>query len=257
MDQILEVTGINKSFGGAEVLKAVSFNLERGCIKGLIGPNGAGKTTLFNIITGMYQTDSGQVSFTPQQKAYGLTRMKPYRIARVGVGRTFQKPAIAWHLSVFENVLLGAMNNRRFSATGFGSNRPKLRGWTEHCLETIQIEPELWHDEMSKVTIATIKKVEFARALALSPQLLLFDEICSGLSHEETDDLVELVLDYNSREHASVLFVEHDLRAVKNLCSQVVVIDFGAIIFDGEIGTAFSDDAVIQAYIGKDHAQSN
>lgn len=248
---MLDVIDISKSFGGMRVLENVGFGLKPGQIKGVIGPNGAGKTTMFNIITGIYRPDSGEVYLYAKESRLSLHCMRPHRIARAGVGRTFQKPSIVWHLTVFENVLLGAMN-RHWRQPVCG--RKKLREWTEYCLEAVTIDPQLWHTEASKVPIAIIKKIEFARAIALAPTLVLFDEICSGLSHMETDELTALIRAYCEKEGSSVLFVEHDLRAVKNVCETVVVIDFGRVIFDGNLHDAFKDSKVIEAYIGEEDA---
>jgi branched-chain amino acid transport system ATP-binding protein len=247
---MLRVDRISKSFGGAKVLDDVTFTLEPGNIKGLIGPNGAGKTTLFNIITGYYRPDSGQASLTVSAREYPLTHLKTHRIARIGVGRTYQKPAIAWNLTVFENVLLGALMH------DFGSRfvrRRAIRDWAETCLDDVGIDPALWHVDTNKVTIATIKKIEFARAIALAPALILFDEVCSGLSHAETDEFIGRIIQYKNRKNVAVLFVEHDLRAVRNVCGEVVVLNFGTVLFEGPTEKAFSNIKVIEAYIGEDH----
>jgi branched-chain amino acid transport system ATP-binding protein len=248
---ILQVENIGKSFGGAMVLDGVSFALGQGCIKGLIGPNGAGKTTLFNVMTGMVTPDAGRVVFAGSRGECRLDRMKSYQIARSGVARTFQKPSLAWHLTVFENVLLGAMNNRR---AGLATSRSRLRAWTEECLERCRIPRNLWQMESSRVGIAAIKAIELARAVALSPEVILCDEICSGLAHAETDELLGLIAGFNARERCSFIFVEHDLRAVQSLCPDVIVLDFGRVIFDGAIGEAFADRRVIEAYMGENDA---
>lgn len=250
---VLTVSDISKSFGGVKVLDAVDFVLKKGRVKGLIGPNGAGKTTLFNVITGLYRPDKGKVFMQCDGARHDLTRMKPYRIARGGVGRTFQKPSLAWHLSTYENVLLAAMNRR---TNRILQRRHILSQWVDHCLETAGIEATLWHLEMAKVTIQTVKHAEFARAISLAPDVILCDEICSGLSPAETDELTDLILNFSTKNNTSVLFVEHDLRAVRQVCSDVVVIDFGRVIFDGAVTDAFSNDRVIDAYIGGDDAHS-
>ena len=247
----LKISDVSKSFGGLKILNGVSFDLGKGQVKGLIGPNGAGKTTLFNVITGHYPPDSGKVCMQVDGVTYKLTGMKPYLIARRGIGRTFQKPSLVWHMSAFENVLLAAMNRRR---KGVLKGRHQLSQWVEHCLETAKIEPDLWHLEMSKTTIRTIKQTELARAICLAPKTILLDEICSGLSLVETDELTGIILDLSGKSHTSVLFVEHDLKAVQQVCSDLVVIDFGRIIFDGAVGEAFSNERVIKAYVGGDDA---
>jgi branched-chain amino acid transport system ATP-binding protein len=244
----LKIDDVSKSFGGVQVLSHVTFGLTQGRIKGLIGPNGAGKTTLFNLITGFYRPDRGEITLSIEDTRHRLHELKSYQIARTGVGRTFQKPAIAWELTVFENVLLGAMMRR---AKSFIIRRNVVKTWVEQCLVEGGIDPRLWHVEVSKVTISVIKKIEFARAISISPHLILFDEICSGLSHAETDDLIEIILAYNRKHKVSVLFVEHDLRAVKNVCPDVVVLNFGEILFDGRIEDAFTDQKVIESYIGE------
>lgn len=240
---LLRVDNVSISFGGARVLSDVSFHVDESGVKGLIGPNGAGKTSLFNIITGFYRADAGEVSLSGRD----LTRLRPHVVVRAGVGRTFQKPSLAWDLTVFENVLLGSMNNRDL---GLVVRRSRLKEWTEQCLRTCGIPPERWQEPMARAGVLLVKKVEFARAVSLSPMLILLDEICSGLSHDETDEVLDLVRDYGDRNRCGVLFVEHDLRAVQKICGDVVVLDFGVVIYDGDIRGAFSDRRVVEAYIG-------
>jgi branched-chain amino acid transport system ATP-binding protein len=240
---LLRVDDVSISFGGARVLSDVSFGVGESGVKGLIGPNGAGKTSLFNVITGFYRADAGVISLSGTD----LGRMRPHAVARAGVGRTFQKPSLAWHLTAFENVLLGSMNNRDF---GFAVRRSRLKEWTEECLRACAIPPERWHEPMARAGVVLVKKVEFARAVSLSPRLILLDEICSGLSHDETDEVLDLVRGYGDRNRCGVLFVEHDLRAVQKICGDVVVLDFGVVIYDGGIRGAFSDRRVVEAYIG-------
>lgn len=240
---LLRVDGVGISFGGARVLSDVSFRVGDFGVKGLIGPNGAGKTTLFNIITGFYRADAGSIILAGRD----ITRLDPHVVVRAGVGRTFQKPSLAWHLTVFENVLLGSMNNRNL---GVAVRRSRRKEWTEECLEACGIPPGVWHEPMARAGILLVKKVEFARAFSLSPVLMLLDEICSGLTHDETDELLDLIRDYGKRNRCGVLFVEHDLRAVQGICGEVVVLDFGAVIYDGEVRGAFSDPRVVEAYIG-------
>ena len=240
---LLRVDNVSISFGGARILSDVSFRVDASGVKGLIGPNGAGKTSLFNIITGFYRADAGEVFLS----GTGLTGLRSHIVARAGVGRTFQKPSLAWHLSVFENVLLGSMNNRDL---GLVTRRARLREWTEQCLRACCIPPERWQEPMARAGIILVKKVEFARAVSLSPKLILLDEICSGLSNDETDEVLYLIREYGDRNRCGVLFVEHDLRAVQKICADVVVLDFGVVIYDGGIKGAFSDRRVVEAYIG-------
>ncbi|MBI5905592.1 MAG: ATP-binding cassette domain-containing protein [Deltaproteobacteria bacterium] len=240
---LLHVDAVSIAFGGACALSDVSFRVDGNGVKGLIGPNGAGKTTLFNVITGFYRADAGRVYLSGRD----ITRLRPHVIVRSGVGRTFQKPSLAWHLTVFENVLLGSMNNR---VLGFAVRRSRRKEWTEECLRSSGIPKEAWQEPMSRAGILLVKKVEFARAVSLSPDLVLLDEICSGLSHDETDELLSMIRGHVERNRCGVLFVEHDLRAVRNICSDVVVLDFGSVIYDGDIGRAFEDRRVIEAYIG-------
>lgn len=240
---LLRVDNVSISFGGARILSDVSFRVDGSGVKGLIGPNGAGKTSLFNIITGFYRAGAGNVSLSGRS----LTGLRPHVVAREGVGRTFQRPSLAWHLSVFENVLLGGMNNRDL---GFIARRSRMKEWTEQCLRMCGIPPERWQEPMARAGIILVKKVEFARAVSLSPQLILLDEICSGLSHDETDEMLDLIREYGDRNGCGVLFVEHDLRAVQKICRDVVVLDFGVVIYDGDIRGAFSDRGVVEAYIG-------
>jgi branched-chain amino acid transport system ATP-binding protein len=240
---ILRVDSVNISFGASKILNDVSFLLNGDGIKGLIGPNGAGKTTLFNVITGYYRVDSGKVYFSDRD----ITCLPSHAVAKAGVARTFQRPSLTWSMTVFENVLLGSMNRKDF---GFSTPRSRLKEWTEQCLALCRIPPEIWQQPAARVGILGIKKTEFARAIALSPKLVLLDEICSGLSHDETDELLEIIKECECRDRCGVLFVEHDLRAIQMVCREVVVLDFGVVIYNGDIKGAFTDQRVVEAYIG-------
>lgn len=240
---ILQVDRVSISFGASKILNDVSFLLNGDGIKGLIGPNGAGKTTLFNVITGYYRIDSGKLYFGGKD----ITRLPSHVVAQSGVARTFQRPSLSWNMTVFENVLLGSMNRRDF---GFSTPRSRLKEWTEQCLSFCSMPPETWQQPAARVGILGIKKTELARAIALNPKLVLLDEICSGLSHDETDELLEIIRNYECRDRCGVLFVEHDLRAIQILCKEVVVLDFGVVIYNGGIKGAFTDQRVVEAYIG-------
>jgi branched-chain amino acid transport system ATP-binding protein len=240
---ILRIDGVNISFGASKVLSDVSFDLEGDGVKGLIGPNGAGKTTLFNVITGFYRVDSGNVIFDDRN----ITRLSSHAVVKAGVARTFQKPSLSWDRTVFENVLLGTMNRRDF---GLSTPRSRLKEWTEECLSICRVPPEAWQEPAARVGILGIKKTELARAVALSPKLVLLDEICSGLSHDETDELLEVIKDFEGGRQCGVLFVEHDLRAIQIICKDVVVLDFGVVIYNGDVKWAFTDRRVVEAYIG-------
>ncbi|MCF6334642.1 MAG: ABC transporter ATP-binding protein, partial [Spirochaetales bacterium] len=227
-DPLLQIRGLDKSFGGLHAVDNVSFDVMPGTIKAVIGPNGAGKTTLFNMIAGFFPPDSGKVHF----RDILLTGMQPFQVAQEGFLRTFQNLKLSSHLSVLDNVLLGYHTR---SSAGFFSGMLSLkrsRLEERRAVETVMPILE-WLNldnkcdiEVGNLSFGNQRAVELARALAADPAMLLLDEPASGLNMHETEDLAERIQEICSQGR-TVLLVEHDMSLVMDISHEIVVLNFG------------------------------
>jgi branched-chain amino acid transport system ATP-binding protein len=242
MTSQLAISHLGKRFGGLVAVDDVSFNLEAGEIVGLLGPNGSGKTTVLNMISGAILADKGTIAF----QGTDLTRLKPDRVARHGVARTFQLVRPLASLTVAENVLV---------SFAFGRHRHWGREaeiLVEEKLEFVGLKGR-GDEQVGNLTYIDQKRMELARALASEPSLLLLDEWLSGLNPSELKIGIDLVRHLQGAG-ITILLVEHIMEAVRALCSRCIVMNAGQIIASGPSAEVLKMPEVILAYLGDDHA---
>jgi branched-chain amino acid transport system ATP-binding protein len=239
----LKIDKITKNFGGVTALKDLSFVLSKGQIKSIIGPNGSGKTTLFNLISGLLRPDAGRVFFCNKD----ITGTEPETIAHVGIARTFQIVRPFYNMSVLENVMVGTLKRV--------SNIREARMKALQILELLGLEKKQ-RAFPGNLTIEDRKRLEFARALATAPSLLLLDEVMAGLNPSEIEFVKEVIREIRSRG-ITILLIEHVMEAVLSLSDEVLGLNYGEKIYDGEPGLVTKDQRVIEAYLGEEFSLEN
>lgn len=238
---ILEVKDLNINFGGITAIDNLNFSVNEGEILGVIGPNGAGKTTLYNAITGIYGPSKGDI-FLNNKK---ITGTKPYKISRLGIARTFQNIRLFNSLTVLENILVGRVSELK--------KLVKLNPYMEEIFDILKVVglEKVINNIASDLPYGQQRKVEIARALAISPKVLLLDEPAAGMNNYEKRDLKNLINILREDFNITVLIIEHDMGVIMDLCDRILVLDYGKRIAEGSPEEISNDDNVIKAYMGK------
>lgn len=241
---ILRGEKVTKRFGGLTAISEVDFEVREGEILGLIGPNGSGKTTLINSIAGFYAPEHGIITF----KGEKINGWKPSRIARFGIGRTFQFVRPFDDLSALDNITVGIL---------FGSGEGSIAGARERAREILEFVglKNQAHAAAADLNMVERKRLEIGRAISVNPRLILLDEVFAGLNEAEVRDGIDLIFRINRELGITIFMIEHVLSALMETCSRVMVLDYGCKIAEGEAEEIVKDPRVIEAYLGAAYAK--
>ncbi len=248
----LEARGMTRRFGGLVAVNDVSFDVRRSEIFGLIGPNGAGKTTLFNLMTGLTPPSGGQLTYEGRI----ITGLPPYRIAEIGMARTFQNIRLFGNLSALENVKIAQHTHTKSGVwdgvLGIGQSRleeKKVETKALELLELVGLDAKA-DDKARNFSYGDQRRLEIARALALEPKVLLLDEPAAGMNPNEKHGLSEFIRSVRAQFDLTVILIEHHVPLVMGLCDRIAVLNFGQLIALGVPERVANDPAVIEAYLG-------
>lgn len=251
---LFEIQGLTKTFGGLTAVSDLNLRMEKNELIGLIGPNGAGKTTVFNLVTGIYQPTSGSISLEEKD----ITGLPPHEIGRLGIARTFQNLRLFKDLSVIQNVTTAtqlqydySFISALFRTPGFRRQEQEIREKAMECLDMVGLA-ELWNSKAGSLPYGLQRKLEIARALALSPKLLLLDEPAAGMNPDESLDLMDMIQRLRKQLDLTILVIEHHMELIMGICERIVVLNFGVTIATGTPAEIQANQEVVTAYLGED-----
>jgi branched-chain amino acid transport system ATP-binding protein len=238
---LLKCTEVSKQFGGLQALKKVDLTVNSNEITGLVGPNGSGKSTLLNLISGVYNPDSGQILFLDED----ITKLPPYKICAKGISKTSQTVQSFPEMTAIENVLTSVLFNEKKSKEKIGA-LPKA----QELLGFVGLGKEKFDVPAKNLNVVELRRIQLAKALATSPKLLLLDELLTGLTPAESDEAIALIKLIN-KQGVNVLIVEHVMRVIMGLCDRVIVLQHGEKICEGTPKQVCNDENVVKVYLGK------
>jgi branched-chain amino acid transport system ATP-binding protein len=255
MAHLLELEDVSKSFGGLGVISGLDLHVDEGEIVSVIGPNGAGKTTLFNLVTGVYAPDTGDIRLDGQS----LVGLPPHDIAKLGVARTFQTLRLFLNMTVKENVMAAAYAHTRAGPLRSILRTPSMRR-EEREIERLAEERLAffgqrlmgyrWNQPAYSLSYANRRRLEIARATATRPKILLLDEPAAGMNPAETHEITELIGKLRADGGHTILVIEHDMHVVEGISDRVVALDYGVKIAEGSFDAVATNPRVVEAYLG-------
>ena len=252
LNKVVSFQEVSLNFGGVQALKNVSFDINENSLFAIIGPNGAGKTSLLNCINGIYKPTSGSISIFDNDSR----DLHPDEIANLGVSRTFQNIELFENMTALDNILIGAHRHVDYGpirsllySKKVKEEEKKARQISENVIDFLEIE-EYRYSFILSLPYGIQKRIELGRALAMEPKVLLLDEPAAGMNNEETEDIARFILDIHEELGITVILIDHDMNMVMDIATEVVVMDFGEKLFQGNPVDAAKDQKVIDAYLG-------
>ena len=252
LNKVVSFQDVSLNFGGVQALKNVSFDINENSLFAIIGPNGAGKTSLLNCINGIYKPTSGSISIFDNDSR----DLHPDEIANLGVSRTFQNIELFENMTALDNILIGAHRHVDYGpirsllySKKVKEEEKKARQISENVIDFLEIEDYRYSFILS-LPYGIQKRIELGRALAMEPKVLLLDEPAAGMNNEETEDIARFILDIHEELGITVILIDHDMNMVMDIATEVVVMDFGEKLFQGNPVDAAKDQKVIDAYLG-------
>ncbi len=254
-DAVLEVRGLQKHFGGLYALSGLDMEVRQGEIVSVIGPNGAGKSTLFNVITGIYEPDAGDIVY----EGSSIVGLRPHQLVKLGIARTFQSVRLFANMTILENAMVGQHCRSKGGVFGSIVRTPGVRAEEERIRRRAEDALAFFGKRLSgyrleqpafSLSYANRRRLEMARAMATDPQMLLLDEPTAGMNPRETLELRDHIVRMRDELGLTVVVIEHDMRVVKGVSDRVIACDYGQKIAEGTYEEVANDERVIEAYLG-------